>query len=129
MPTLSGQTASRIFHFIMIKPSHYDDDGYVIQWALSVMPSNTLATLYGLAADCSTRKILGPDIEIRLTAYDETNSVVSVEKIARRIRDDGGLGLVALIGVQSNQFPRAVDIARPLIAVGIQVAIGGFHVS
>jgi len=34
-----------------------------------------------------------------------------------------------LVGVQSNQFPRALDIARPLIEKGIQVAIGGFHVS
>jgi hypothetical protein len=34
-----------------------------------------------------------------------------------------------LVGVQSNQFPRALDIARPLRAAGLQVAIGGFHVS
>ena len=34
-----------------------------------------------------------------------------------------------LTGVQSNQFPRALDIARPLIERGIAVAIGGFHVS
>jgi hypothetical protein len=37
--------------------------------------------------------------------------------------------MVGLVGVQSNQFPRAVDIARPLRAAGIQVCIGGFHVS
>ena len=24
---------ARTFHIEMIKPSHYDDDGYVIQWA------------------------------------------------------------------------------------------------
>ena len=29
--------------------------------------------------------------------------------------------------MQSNQYPRALDIARPLRAAGIQVAIGGFH--
>jgi radical SAM superfamily enzyme YgiQ (UPF0313 family) len=34
-----------------------------------------------------------------------------------------------LVGVQTNQFPRAVDIARPLRAAGIPVCIGGFHVS
>jgi hypothetical protein len=34
-----------------------------------------------------------------------------------------------LVGVQSNQYPRALDIARPLRKAGIQVAIGGFHVS
>ena len=34
-----------------------------------------------------------------------------------------------LVGVQSNQFPRALDMARPLRERGIQVAVGGFHVS
>ena len=37
--------------------------------------------------------------------------------------------MVMLVGVQSNQMPRALDIARPLRQRGIQVAIGGFHVS
>ena len=36
---------------------------------------------------------------------------------------------MALVGVQSNQYPRALDIARPFRAAGIPVAIGGFHVS
>src|SRR5207237_1772942 len=36
---------------------------------------------------------------------------------------------VCLIGVQSNQYPRAMDFARPLRAAGIQVCLGGFHVS
>ncbi|MGH7081141.1 MAG: B12-binding domain-containing radical SAM protein [Acetobacteraceae bacterium] len=36
---------------------------------------------------------------------------------------------MALVGVQSNQFPRAIDLARPLRATGIAVAIGGFHAS
>jgi hypothetical protein len=31
--------------------------------------------------------------------------------------------------VQSNQYPRAMDIARRLRARGVQVCIGGFHVS
>jgi radical SAM superfamily enzyme YgiQ (UPF0313 family) len=36
---------------------------------------------------------------------------------------------VMLVGVQSNQFPRALDIAAPLRQRGLTVAIGGFHVS
>jgi hypothetical protein len=36
---------------------------------------------------------------------------------------------VLLAGVQSNQFPRAADLAREFRAAGIPVAIGGFHVS
>jgi radical SAM superfamily enzyme YgiQ (UPF0313 family) len=40
-----------------------------------------------------------------------------------------GDGIVMLVGVQSNQFPRALDIAAPLCARAIKVCIGGFHVS
>jgi radical SAM superfamily enzyme YgiQ (UPF0313 family) len=40
-----------------------------------------------------------------------------------------GAGMVMLTGVQSNQFPRALDLAKPLRERGIQVGIGGFHVS
>src|SRR5947207_3971653 len=43
--------------------------------------------------------------------------------------EKAGNGMVMLVGVQSNQFPRALDIARPLRERGIPVAIGGFHVS
>ena len=37
--------------------------------------------------------------------------------------------MVALVGVQSNQYPRALDIARPFRDAGLPVAMGGFHVS
>ena len=111
----------------MIKPSHYDDDGYVIQFYRSAMPSNTLATLYGLAEDCRQRKVLGEDVELRFSSVDETNKRVRVTKFIRQIQRDGGSGLVGLIGVQSNQFPRAMDLARQFRAAGIQVCIGGFH--
>ena len=113
----------------MIKPSRYDDDGYVICWFRSVVPSNSLAAIYGLAEDCARRKILGEDVRIVLTAYDETNECIDVKRIISQIKRDGGRGLVGLVGVQSNQFPRALDIARQLRDAGIQVCIGGFHVS
>jgi len=117
------------FHFIMIKPSHYDDDGYVIQFYRSAMPSNTLATLHGLAEDCRKRGVLGDDVDMRFTAIDETNKRVRVRKLIGQIKRDGGTSLVGLIGVQSNQFPRALDLARQFRTAGIQVCIGGFHVS
>ena len=119
----------KVFHFVMIKPSHYDADGYVIQFIRSAMPSNTLATLYGLAEDCRNRDVLGQDVEFKFTAIDETNKRVHVNRIVRQIRADGGHGLIGLIGVQSNQYPRALDLARKFRAAGLQVCIGGFHVS
>ncbi len=35
---------SQQFCVVLIKPSHYDGDGYVIQWHRSIMPSNTLTS-------------------------------------------------------------------------------------
>jgi hypothetical protein len=113
---------------VLIKPSHYDDDGYVIQWLRSSIPSNSLASLYGLAKDCAERQVLGPDVDIEIHAFDETNTRIRPARIANMIEAAGG-GMVMLVGVQSNQFPRALDIGRPLRARGILVGIGGFHVS
>ena len=119
--------ARKRFTLILIKPSHYDDDGYVIQWLRSAIPSNTLAVINGLALDCKERRVLGDDVEIVIKALDETNTHIRPQRIARELGREPGM--VALIGVQSNQFPRAMDIARPLRAAGVQVCIGGFHVS
>jgi radical SAM superfamily enzyme YgiQ (UPF0313 family) len=118
----------RQFRLVLIKPSHYDDSGYVIQWFRSSMPSNSLAALYGLAMDCAARQVLGSDTAIVVDAYDETNTRIRAERIARDIKQSGA-GMVGLVGVQSNQYPRAMDLARRFRALGIDVAIGGFHVS
>src|ERR1700720_872247 len=100
----SRRTPKR-FSLVLIKPSHYDDDGYVIQWYRSALPSNTLAALYGLAVDCRDRQVLGNDIYIEIHEADETNTRIRPERIATDIAAAGGLGLVAFVGVQSNQFP------------------------
>jgi len=117
------------FSLVLIKPSHYDDDGYVIQWLRSAIPSNTLAVLNGLALDCQKRRVLGDDVLIGISAWDETNTRIKPERIARQIDRGGGRGMVALVGVQSNHYPRAMDIARRLRAAGVQVCMGGFHIS
>ncbi len=103
---------SGIFNIVMIKPSHYDDDGYPIQWLRSAIPSNTLACLNGIVEDCRARKVLGEGVEIRINIFDETNRRVRPDRIMREIERTGGRALIALVGVQSNQYPRAVDIGR-----------------
>ena len=117
------------FHIEIIKPSHYDKDGYVIQWWKAWIPSNSMASLYAIAQDCAERKVLGDGVAIEVDAYDEMNVRIPIERIARRIKTPGRAGLVCLVGVQSNQFPRAMAIARRFRARGVAVAIGGFHVS
>ncbi len=119
----------RIFQLFLIKPSHYDDDGYVIQWVRSKIPSNSLAVLNGIASECIEEQALGADVEIKTTIVDEINTRVRPARIVSTMKASSGGGLVALVGVQSNQFPRAVDIAKPLVGAGVPVCIGGFHVS
>jgi hypothetical protein len=118
----------RRFVVELVKPSHYDDDGYVIQWAKSWIPSNSLACLYAIAQDVKANRVLGDDVEIEINAYDECHTVIPIRKIAKRIKAADG-GLVCLVGVQSNQFPRAMAIAEQLRALGVPVAAGGFHIS
>ena len=120
--------SKRAFRIVLLKPSHYDEDGYVIQWWRSTIPSNSLASVHGLLSICAKEQALGPDVDIEIDAYDECNTLVDVKGTIGKIRSAGG-GFVALVGVQSNQFPRALDLGRQFRAAGVPVAIGGFHVS
>jgi hypothetical protein len=129
MASASPSAASkRRFCLVMVKPTHYCDDGYPIQFLRSAIPSNSLACMYGIAKDLADQHVLGEDVEIEIHAFDEANTRIRPKQFARMI-SQAGSGMVMLIGVQSNQTPRALDIARPLRAMGIQVAIGGFHMS
>jgi tRNA A37 methylthiotransferase MiaB len=120
--------ARRKLSIILIKPSHYDEQGYVIQWRRSTIPSNSLASVYGLLSECAEAAVLGPDVEVEIDAYDECNTVIDVKGTVQRLKAAGG-GFVALVGVQSNQYPRALDLARQFRAANLPVVIGGFHVS
>ena len=114
------------FCLVLVKPSHYDEDGYVIQWFRSAIPSNSLACLYGLALECADEKVLGENVEFEIHAFDETNSHINLKKIISLI-ENANDGMVMLVGVQSNQFPRSLDIAKILRDKNIKTAIGGFH--
>jgi hypothetical protein len=59
--------------FVMIKPTHYDDDGYPILWYRSAIPSNTLACLNGLAEYAHRRNV--------------SNRRAQPERIIREIRN------------------------------------------
>ena len=48
----------RKFLLVLIKPSHYDDDGYVIRWWRTlILVEFPLAALYGIAVDCAERRV------------------------------------------------------------------------
>src|SRR5437764_5239431 len=100
-PTPRGD---RRFRVILIKPSHYDDDGYVIRWWRSMMPSNSLASVYGLVMDSIGRGVLKDYDAVDVTAIDETNTRVRIDRIIDEFCQPGVSGSVGLVGVQSNQY-------------------------
>ena len=92
--------SKRRFQLVLLKPSHYNDDGYVIRWWRALIPSNSLAAVYGLALDSAQRKALGDDVEIDIDVIDETNTRVNVKKLINRFRKHGNFGVLGLVGVQ-----------------------------
>ncbi|MGE5359147.1 MAG: B12-binding domain-containing radical SAM protein, partial [Bacteroidales bacterium] len=112
---------------ILVRPSKYDDDGYVVRHWRGTLPSNSLACLTSLTEDVIASGALGLDVHVE--GYDDTVSRVDARALARRYRRAGTKVVVGLVGVQTNQFPRAQDLACQFRAVGFDVIVGGFHVS
>ncbi len=122
--------SERRFRVVLVKPSQYDDDGFVLRHWLGTVPSNTLCAIHGLVHDAAVeRRILGDDVETTVELYDETVHRIPIARIIRQSREPDTRTLVLLCGVQSAQFERGSDIARELREAGVDVLIGGFHVS
>ena len=117
------------FTVVLIKPSKYDNDGYVVRHVRGVLPSNTLAAIHSLTREVIERNGLGEGIEVRTLLYDETVHRIDPKRIARQALRSGGRAVICLCGVQSNQFPRAADLALQFRELDLPVLIGGFHTS
>jgi radical SAM superfamily enzyme YgiQ (UPF0313 family) len=113
---------------ILIRPSKYDDEGYVVRHWRGAVPSNTLGCLHSLTEDAIRSGELGP-IDVRVEVIDEAVTRVRPEVLGQRFRRAGTKVVVGLVGVQSNQLPRAQDMARMFKREGFDVIVGGFHVS
>ncbi len=118
----------RTLRVVLIKPSKYDDEGYVVRFWRGVLPGNSLNVLHGLTEDVKRRRVFG-DIAVQVDTFDETAEKVPVARIVRWSRRPGTKLVVCLVGVQTNQFPRALDLGRQFRAHGLDVILGGFHVS
>ena len=62
------------------------------------MPSNSLATMNGLVADAADRRVLGPDVDIHVTAIDEANTRIKPPELIERIKSAGAGGFLGLVG-------------------------------
>jgi radical SAM superfamily enzyme YgiQ (UPF0313 family) len=113
---------------ILIRTSRYDEDGYVVRHWRGTLPSNTLSCLHSLTDEAVRAGTFGR-VKVRVEVIDEIVSRVDPAALGRRFRRDGTRVVVGLVGVQTNQVPRAQELAAQFRAEGFDVIIGGFHVS
>jgi hypothetical protein len=129
LPRTEPNLSLEKLRIVLIRPSKYDEEGYIIRHLRGVLPSNTLACLYGLTEELREKQALGDSTRIEIQILDDTVQRIPVRQIIKSNSLPRRRTVVALVGVQSNQFPRAADLARQFRAGGLQVLIGGFHIS
>jgi radical SAM superfamily enzyme YgiQ (UPF0313 family) len=103
---------------VLIKPSKYAPDGVVQRFRRGFMPNATLAHMRSL----TPRDVAGRAVEVEcVDEYVETD-------LAYLDRIGGSDTLLALVGVQSHQLHRALDLAALARKRGARgVVIGGPH--
>jgi radical SAM superfamily enzyme YgiQ (UPF0313 family) len=106
---------------VILKPSKYTADGYVERFRQGFMPNSTVPHLRSMTPD----SFGGARLETH--AIDEyVHTDLDYLKLLRR--EPGGKTLLALAGVQSHQFHRALDLAAYARRNGCLVVMGGPHV-
>jgi radical SAM superfamily enzyme YgiQ (UPF0313 family) len=129
MQNQMGDIMARKLHIVYILPSRYDDEGYVNRYWRGVLPSNTLAVMKTLTLNLAHRGEIAPDVDVTVEIFDDSVQRVPVRRIVRKSHARDTRVVVGFVGVQSNQFPRATDLALQFRTSDIPVLIGGFHVS
>src|ERR1039457_3549570 len=99
----------------LIKPTQYDDDGYVVRHWRGVLPSNTLACIAGLTEDVVAQKRLGESLQVKIHLFDESVDRVPVKHICRSQGGDNTKTIVCLVvGLKKQSSPPA-GLARLLL--------------
>jgi radical SAM superfamily enzyme YgiQ (UPF0313 family) len=120
---------SEIFTVLLIRPSKYDDDGYVVRYWKGILPSNTLAVLNALTREVFESGRFGPNVKPRVVLLDDTVHTINVERLAGKYLGKNKRAVAVFAGVQTNQFPRASELAVRFKQAGFETMVGGFHVS
>jgi hypothetical protein len=118
----------RRFLLFLVKPSHYDDEGYVIQWWKSALPSNSLACLFGIAQKCMEDQVLGEDVAIEIFPVDETNTraLAGANRPPEFRITAVSRGRLCWRAVEP--VPAGDALCTASRSAGVPVVIGGFHV-
>ncbi len=104
---------------VIIKPSKYGLNGFVDRFRKGFFPNATLPYMKSI----TPQSIAG--VTVRVVTIDEY--VQTDLKYLEQLKSNDGQKLIALVGVQSHQFHRAVDLAGFARDHGSNVVIGGPH--
>ena len=106
---------------VLVKPSKYSADGWVERFRRGFMPNATLAHL----ASLTPREVDGRPCEtVTVDEYVRTD----LRYLDLLAPAPGSTTLLALVGVQSHQFQRALDLAALALDRGVEACvIGGPH--
>lgn len=106
---------------VIIKPSKYRIDGNVERFHRGFMPNSTVPHIRSMVPE------LVNQIPTETRAIDEY-VYTNLDYLSQLEQTRFSRALVALVGVQSHQFHRALDLAALAIRNGCLVVIGGPHV-
>jgi radical SAM superfamily enzyme YgiQ (UPF0313 family) len=124
---------SRTVRVYFIKPSRYDENGYVQYYRWGVQPNNTLTVLAALNDTYNRHFGAQRNVFLETVIWDEVCDGAigpeTIRAIKDKAREDGVELLIGIAGVQSNQYPRGRDLALQFVAQGLPTIMGGFHVS
>ena len=122
----------RTLRVYFIKPSKYDDAGWVQWFWKGVLPNNTLTVLAALN-DTYNELHREQGIYLETVLWDEQvdGPILpdTIRAIQEKALEDGVEVIIGLAGVQTNQYPRGRDLALRFRRAGFPVLVGGFHVS
>ena len=106
---------------LIVKPAKYDRDGYVERFRRGFMPNGTVPYLRSLTPS------MVEGVPCEVTTIDEyVHTDLSYLTLLRQ--DQRGPTLLALVGVQSHQLQRALDLGALARERGVEhVVLGGPH--
>ena len=112
---------TRQLRVVILKPGKYAEDGYVERFRWGFMPNSTIVHL----ASLTPPEVAGARCEV-LTLDEYVHGDLGYLDLLRG--DPSRTTLLALAGVQSHQFHRALDLAALARARGVEhCVVGGPH--
>lgn len=110
----------------LVHPTNYRENGIPRKWKKQILPTNAIGQLWGLMPRSINEN--EQEIPVELHFLEDTAQPFDIDAIRRSMDGDGVKGVLMLCGVQTNQWPRAKDLASLCKEHGIPVVAGGYHI-